>query len=44
MTNLQKIHALFAAYGANNVAGVRDVMADDIAWTIPGHHPLAGTK
>jgi len=19
-------------------------MANDIAWTIPGHHPLAGTK
>ena len=44
MTNLQKIQAFFAAYAAKNVAGVREVMADDIAWTIPGHHPLAGTK
>lgn len=44
MSNLQKIQAFFAAYAAKNVAGVREVMADDIAWTIPGHHPLAGTK
>jgi uncharacterized protein len=44
MTNLQKIQAFFTAYAAKNVAGVREVMADDIAWTIPGHHPLAGTK
>lgn len=44
MSHLQKIQALFAAYAAKDVAAVRDVMADDIAWTIPGHHPLAGTK
>jgi uncharacterized protein len=24
--------------------GMRDVMADDIEWTIPGHHPLSGTN
>lgn len=44
MTHLQKIQAFFAAYAAKNVAEVRAVMADDIAWTIPGHHALAGTK
>ena len=44
MSHLQKIQALFAAYAAKDVAAVRDVMADDIAWTIPGHHPLSGTK
>lgn len=44
MSNLQKIQAFFTAYAAKNVAGVREVMAEDITWTIPGHHPLAGTK
>ncbi|MCE4557970.1 nuclear transport factor 2 family protein [Roseateles cellulosilyticus] len=44
MSNLQRVQAFFAAYASNDVAGVRAVMADDIAWTIPGHHSLAGTK
>lgn len=44
MTNLSKIQALFAAYAAKDVASVRDVMAADIVWRIPGHHPLAGEK
>lgn len=44
MSNLQRIQAFFTAYAAKNVAGVREVMANDISWTIPGHHPLAGTK
>lgn len=44
MSHLQKIEALFTAYAAKNVAAVRDVMAADITWTIPGHHPLSGTK
>lgn len=44
MNNLKKIQAFFAAYAAKDVAGVSAVMAPDISWTIPGHHPLAGTK
>lgn len=44
MTNLQKVQAFFTAYATKDVAAVREVMADDIRWTIPGHHPLAGTK
>jgi ketosteroid isomerase-like protein len=44
MTNLEKIHAFFTAYAAKNVSGIRNVMADDIVWHIPGHHPLAGAK
>jgi ketosteroid isomerase-like protein len=34
----------FAAYATYNLDGLREVLTDDIAWTIPGHHPLAGTK
>ncbi|MQA18093.1 nuclear transport factor 2 family protein [Rugamonas rivuli] len=44
MSNLQKIGALFEAYASKNVAAVSDVMAEDIVWRIPGHHPLAGEK
>jgi ketosteroid isomerase-like protein len=44
MSNLSKIQEFFAAYASKNVAAVRSVMADDIVWRIPGHHPLAGEK
>jgi ketosteroid isomerase-like protein len=41
---LTAIQDFFAAYAAKDVAAVKKVMAEDICWTIPGHHPLAGTK
>jgi len=44
VSNLPKINAFFTAYAGKNVAAVEDVMADDIVWHIPGHHPLAGDK
>lgn len=44
MSNLQVIQDFFAAYARQDVNAVRAVMAEDIAWTIPGHHPLSGTK
>lgn len=44
MSNLQVIQDFFAAYARKDVNAVRAVMAEDIAWTIPGHHPLSGTK
>jgi uncharacterized protein len=44
MSHLDKVHTLFAAYARKDVAGVQSVMADDIIWRIPGHHPLAGAK
>ena len=37
MSNLKKIEAFFAAYAQKNVAAIREVMADDITWFIPGH-------
>ena len=43
-TNLAKIQTFFEAYARKDVAAVRAVMAADITWQIPGHHPLAGTK
>ena len=44
MSNLSKIQDFFAAYAAKDVAAVSEVMAEDIVWRIPGHHPLAGDK
>jgi uncharacterized protein len=44
MSNLDKIQAFFAAYAKKDVAAVKAVMANDIIWRIPGHHPLAGPK
>lgn len=41
---LAAIEAFFAAYAEHDREGIARVLADDITWTIPGHHPLAGTK
>jgi ketosteroid isomerase-like protein len=43
--NLQIVQGYYRAYAANDPAALRDrYFAPDITWTIPGHHPLAGTK
>jgi hypothetical protein len=42
--HIKAIEELFAAYAAKDVGLVRKVLAPDITWFIPGHHPLAGTK
>lgn len=44
MSKLDVIARFFAAYAAKDVGEVREVMAADIVWTIPGHHPLSGPK
>lgn len=41
---LTAIDEFFAAYASNDPDGIAAVLADDIEWTIPGHHPLSGTK
>lgn len=41
---LTAIERFFAAYAGNDRDGIAAVLADDITWTIPGHHPLAGIK
>jgi len=38
------IAAFFEAYAARDSDGIAAVLDADIEWTIPGHHPLAGTK
>ncbi|XVS65884.1 nuclear transport factor 2 family protein [Actinosynnema sp. CA-299493] len=41
---LDAITKFFAAYATYDLDAMRAVMTDDIEWTIPGHHPLAGVK
>ncbi len=33
-----------AAYAAGDLNALRRFFARDVRWTIPGHHPLSGTK
>ncbi|WP_225726453.1 MULTISPECIES: nuclear transport factor 2 family protein [unclassified Nocardia] len=41
---IQAITAFFDAYARYDLDGMKAVLTDDIAWTIPGHHALSGTK
>lgn len=43
--NVAVVQRYYEAYGASNIELIRnEIFAPDITWTIPGHHPLAGTK
>ncbi|MBD2005464.1 MULTISPECIES: nuclear transport factor 2 family protein [Cyanophyceae] len=42
--NVAIIKSYYEAYGKGDLVTVRQSFAPNIAWTIPGHHPLAGTK
>ena len=42
--NLDLIQDFFAAYGNNDLHGIRKVLDENIKWHIPGEHPLSGTK
>jgi len=41
---IETIERFFAAYAAHDVATLASILADDIAWNIPGRHPLSGIK
>lgn len=42
--NVKLIKDYYAAYGTGDLNKLRRFFANDIRWTIPGHHPLSGTK
>ena len=43
--NVAVVQRYYEAYGASDIKLIRnEIFAPDITWTIPGHHPLAGTK
>ncbi|MEC3916788.1 nuclear transport factor 2 family protein [Nocardia sp. CDC160] len=41
---IKAIGEFFEAYARYDLDGMKAVLAEDIAWTIPGHHALSGTK
>lgn len=41
---LTVVQNFFTAYGKGDLKSLRQYVADDIEWHIPGRHPLAGTK
>lgn len=42
--NVAIVKRYYEAYIKGDLATVRSIFAPNITWTIPGHHPLAGTK
>ena len=42
--NLDLIDRFFAAYGARDLAALREVVAEDVTWNFPGRNPLSGTR
>jgi uncharacterized protein len=41
---IRAVGRFFTAYAAGDMDGIRAVLTEDVQWTIPGHHPLSGTK
>ncbi|QFZ17006.1 nuclear transport factor 2 family protein [Saccharothrix syringae] len=42
--NVKLIKDYYEAYASGDLNRLRRFFANDIRWTIPGHHPLSGTK
>lgn len=42
--NVAIVKRYYEAYGKRDLATIREVLAPDIVWRIPGHHPLSGPK
>ncbi|GAA0252827.1 hypothetical protein GCM10010492_61760 [Saccharothrix mutabilis subsp. mutabilis] len=42
--NVELIRRFYRVYGGDDPQALAEFFADDIRWTIPGHHPLSGTK
>jgi len=42
--NLNLINTFFRAYGNSDMEAIRQILAPDIEWVIPGRHPLSGIK
>lgn len=41
---LKVVQGFFGAYGAGDMEGLKQFVAEDVEWHIPGRHKLAGTK
>ena len=43
-TSLLLVQKMFDAYAKGDTETLKEVVAEDVEWHIPGRHPLAGTK
>lgn len=41
---LDSIQHFFAAYATHDIEGISTILSPHIEWSIPGRHPLSGTK
>jgi ketosteroid isomerase-like protein len=41
--NVDVVRALFAAHGRGDEARIRELLADDVVWHLPGSTPVSGT-
>jgi ketosteroid isomerase-like protein len=42
--NVALVREFFLYYEKGDIVGMRSIMAPDVEWHVPGHHPLAGVK
>ncbi len=42
--NMAVVRRFYEGYAAGDPEKIRETLADDVTWLIPGHHPLAGLK
>jgi len=43
-SNQDIVNKYFEYYGKKNLEGIKEVMAENVTWSFPGQHPLAGIK
>lgn len=42
--NIELIEKFFNSFSREDLDGIKSVLAENIRWIIPGHHPLSGIK
>ena len=42
--NMAVVRRFYEGYAAGDLVKIKETLADDVTWLIPGHHPLAGLK
>ena len=42
--NVAVVQRFYEGYAGQDMEKIREVLAEDVTWLIPGHHPLAGLK
>ena len=43
-SNVAVVKEFFKYYKEGDIVGLRSILDSKVEWTVPGHHPLAGTK